>query len=450
MIKDGKIHLAKFGPPPVGLPVYQQADPRDVSFIGRTNYEAPGESPQFVFGIRRKDRKRHVYIVGKTGVGKSKLFELLMRQDVTYGHGMCLIDPDGDLVRNKLDFIPEERMRDVIVLDPADTDWPISFNPFQGVPLEFRHQVAQGFIEIMEKQFGSHWSHRIEHALRMVLLALLDYPEATLHSIISILSDAAYRVKVIPHISDDLVKRFFEIEFDDWAAKFEQDAITPIVNTIAKFLAIPAIRNIFVQKENKIDVGEIIARRGILLVNIAKQKLGDQNSSFLGSLVMNKIRAAGMARHVLPDDSRKDFYLYLYEFQSVMAGSFMNLFSEARKYGFAITVAHQYIAQIDPAVLATVLGNVGNIIVFRAGGEDAEKLEAEMTSVFKAKDIINLATREFYIKETIDGEVYDPFSAQTLTVLPPPYASRREAIIDASRKKYAAPLQRVKELYYGA
>ena len=450
MLKDAKIHLAKYAPPPPHLPVYQQVDPRDVSFIGRTNYEAPGESNQFVFGIRRKDRKRHVYIVGKTGVGKSKLFELLMRQDITYGHGLCLIDPDGDLVQAMLDVIPEERIKDVVMLDPTDADWPVSFNPLVGVPAEFRHQAAQGFIEIMEKQFGAQWSHRIEHALRMALLALLDYPEATLQAVIPLFTDSAFRAKVIAHISDDLVKRFFEIEFDDWALKFEQDATTPIMNAISKFLAIPAVRNIFVQKENKINIDDIIARRGILLVNLSKGKLEEQNGNLLGSLVMNRIRQAGMARLDLPDDTRKDFYLYLYEFHSVMAGSFMNFFSEARKYGFNITVAHQYIAQIDPAVLAVVLGNVGTIIVFRVGGEDAEKLEVEMTPVFKAKDIINLATREFYIKETIDGEVYDPFSAETLTVLPLPYASGKEKIIGASRKTYAMPVERVKELYYGA
>ena len=447
MLKDTKIHLAKYAPPPVSLPVYQQADPRDVSFIGRTNYEAPGESNQFVFGIRRKDRKHHLYIIGKTGVGKSKLFELLMRQDITYGHGMCLIDPDGDLVQAILDFIPEERMQDVVVIDPTDADWPISFNPFQGVPLEFRHQVAQGFVEIVEKQFGLHWSHRIEHVLRMAVLALLDYPNATLQGIISLLTDAGYRKQVIPHISDDLIKRFFEIEFDDWALKFEADAVMPIINTIAKFFAIPVIRNIFIQKENRITIDDVIARRGILLVNLARAKLGEQNGNFLGSLLMNKIRQAGMARQELSDDVRKDFYVYVYEFHSVMSGLFMNLFSEARKYGFNITAAHQYIAQIDPAVLATVLGNVGNIIVFRVGGEDAEKFEVEMTPVFKAKDMINLATREFYIKEIIDGEVYDPFSAETLTVLPPPYESRKERIIDASRKKYALPIERIKELY---
>lgn len=449
MIKDGKVHLAKYGPPPLNLPVYQQVDPRDVSFIGRTNYEAPGEVKQFVFGIKRKDRKRHVYIIGKTGMGKSKLFELLMRQDITYGHGLCLIDPHGDLVRILLDFIPEERVRDVVVIDPTDGQWPISFNPFKGVPPALRHLAAQGFTEIMEKQFGSQWSHRIEHVLRLSLLALLDYPEATLHGIISLLTDKEYRRNVTGHIGDDMVKRFFESEFDDFASKFETDAIMPIVNHITKFLAIPAIRHIFIQKENKLDFNDIISRRAVVLVNLAKAALGEQNANFLGSLIVHKIRFAGIARAEQSDNARKDFYLYLYEFHTIMSGSLMNFFAESRKYGFAITAAHQYIAQLDPVVLATVLGNVGTIITFRVGGEDAEKFEAEMTPVFKAKDMINLPTREFYIKEMIDGEVYDPFSAETLAVLPVPYSSKREQIIDVSRKTFAMPLAQAKELYYG-
>ncbi|MDP3769744.1 MAG: type IV secretion system DNA-binding domain-containing protein [Candidatus Sungbacteria bacterium] len=444
MLKEGaKIHLAKLSPPPPDLPVYQQMDPRDVSFIGRTTYEAPPESKKFVFGIKRKDRRRHLYVIGKTGVGKSKLFELLMRQDITYDHGMCLIDPHGDLVESMLDFIPEARLKDVVVADPTDAQWPISFNPLKGVPQELRHQMAQGFIEVIAKQFGSRWSHRIEHVLRLSLLALLDYPEATLQGIIHLLTDKEYRMAVIPHISETMVKRFFEVEFDEWATKFDTDAMMPIVNYIAQFLAIPMLRNIFTQKENKISIDEIIEKRKILLINLAKGKIGEENASFFGSLFMNKIKQAGMARADAPDDKRKDFHLYLSEFHTVMSGSFINLFSEARKYGFTITVAHQYIAQLDPAVLATVLGNVGTIIAFRVGGEDAEKLETEMTPVFKAKDMINLGTREFYIKETIDGEVYDPFSAETLAVLAPTHVSLKAEIINASRKTYAMALAEV-------
>ena len=447
MIKDAKIHLAKYAPAPADLPIYQQVDPRDVSFIGRTNYEAPGVSEQFVFGIKRKDRSRHIYIIGKTGVGKSKLFELLMRQDIIYGHGLCLIDPNGDLVHALLDIIPEERIKDVVVIDPTDTQWPISFNPFKGIPSALRHQAVQGFTEIMEKQFGNQWSHRIDHVLRLSLLALLDYPEATLQGIISLLTDTEYRRNVISHIRDNTVRQFFEHEFDDWSNKFEADGITPIVNQITKFLAMPAIGNIFMQKENKLDFNRIISRRNIVLVNLAKATVGEQNAHIFGSLILHAIRFAGLARADSLDSTRKDFYLYLYEFHAIMSGSLMNLFVEGRKYGLCLTAAHQYIAQLDPPVLASVLGNVGTVITFRVSGEDAEKLEAEMMPVFKAKDMINLATREFYVKEMINGETYDPFSAHTLNVLQTPYLSNREQIISASRMAYAMALAQVKELY---
>jgi len=446
MAREGKIHLAKYGPPPPELPIYQHVDPREVSFIGRTNYEAPLESKKYVFGIKRQDRRRHVYIVGKSGVGKSKLLELLVRQDIAYGHGLCFIDPHGDVIESILDFIPEERIKDVILIDPADSQWPISFNPLQKVPPEMKHQMAQGMIEVMEKQFGANWTPRLEHVFRFTTLALLDYPEATLRGMISMLTDRPYRQKVIEYITDDMVKRFFAVEFADWSEKFDTDAIIPLVNKLGQFLSMPMLRNIFAQKENKIDFEEITNRKKILLINLSKGKLGEENSSFFGSMFITKIKQAGMARAELPEQKRIGFYLYVDEFHNLVTASFINLFSEARKYGLNLTVAHQYTSQLIPEVLDTVLGNVANIVVFRVGGEDAEKLEAEMTPIFKAKDMINLGMQEFYIKETIDGETYDPFSAETLKVLPAPYSSYKERIKEISRKKYAMQADEVKRV----
>ncbi len=446
MPKEGRIHLNKYAPPPPELPVYQQIDPREVSFIGRTNYEAPLESKKYIFGIRRKDRRRHVYIVGKSGVGKSKLLELMARQDIAYGHGVCLIDPHGDVIEEVLKFIPEERVGDVILIDPADADWPISFNPLQKVPPDLKHQMAQGLIEVMEKQFGANWTPRLEHVFRFTTLALLDYPEATLRGMISMLTDRPYRQKVIEYITDDMVKRFFAVEFADWSEKFDTDAIIPLVNKLGQFLSMPMLRNIFAQKENKIDLEEIMNNKKILLINLSKGKLGEENSSFFGSMFITKIKQAGMARAGMPEEKRTDFYLYVDEFHNLVTDSFTNLFSEARKYGLNLTVAHQYTAQLLPEVLATVLGNVANIIIFRVGGDDAAKLESEMTPVFKAKDMINLGTQEFYIKETIDGETYDPFSAETLKILPAPHPSYKSKIIEASHQKYAMHVEEVKKM----
>src|SRR3989338_8611876 len=446
MPKEGRIHINKYGPPPPELPIYQQLDPKDVSFIGRTNYEAPLESKKYIFGIKRKDRRRHLYIVGKSGVGKSKLLELLVRQDIMYGHGLCFIDPHGDVIEEILKFVPEERIKDVVLIDPSDAEWPISFNPLQKVPTDMKHQMAQGFIEVMEKQFGANWTPRLEHVFRFTTLALLDYPEATMRGMISMLTDRPYRQKVVEHITDDMVKRFFAVEFADWSEKFDTDAIIPLVNKLVQFLSMPMLRNIFAQKENKLDLEELMNTRKIVLINLSKGKIGEENSSFFGSMFITKIKQAGMARANLPEEKRTDFYLYVDEFHNLVTNSFTNLFSEARKYGLNLTVAHQYTAQLLPEVFATVLGNVANIVIFRVGGDDAEKLESEMTPLFKAKDMINLATREFYIKETKDGETYDPFSAETLKIMPPPHRSYKQDIIDASRRKYAMQVDEVKRL----
>ncbi|MEK7560919.1 MAG: DUF87 domain-containing protein [Patescibacteria group bacterium] len=437
MAREGKLHAAKYAPPPPELPIYQQLDPEIVSFIGRTNYEAPLETKKFVFGIKRLDRRRHVYVLGRSGVGKSKLLELLIRQDIGYGYGCCVIDPHGDVIESLLDFIPEERIHDVVVIDPSDTGWPISFNPLQKVPPEQKHMMAQGLIEVMEKQFGANWTPRLEHVFRFSVLALLDYPEATFRGMIQLLTDRGYRQRVVEYIEDDMVRRFFAVEFAEWSEKFDTDAIIPLVNKLGQFLSMPMLRNIFAQKENKIDFEEIMMQGKILLINLSKGKIGEENSSFFGSMFVTKIKQAGMARAALAEAEREDFYLYADEFQNLATATFMDLFSESRKYGLCLTVSNQYIGQLIPSVLAAVLGNVAHIIVFRVGGSDAVQLENEMAPVFKAKDMINLGMQEFYIKETIDGETYDPFSAQTLMVLPPPHPSCKEEIIAASRKKYA-------------
>src|SRR3989344_2487307 len=446
MAKECRIHLNKYAPPPPELPVYQQIDPKDVSFIGRTNYEAPLETKKYIFGIKRRDRRRHIFILGKSGVGKSKLLELLVRQDIAYGQGLCFIDPHGDVIDAILDFIPENRINDVVLIDPADGAWPISFNPLQNVSPELKHQMTQGLIEVMERQFGANWTPRLEHVFRFTTLALLDYPEATMRGMISMLSDRPYRQKVIEYITDDMVKRFFAVEFADWSEKFDTDAIIPLVNKLGQFLSMPALRNIFAQKENKINFEELTNSKKILLINLSKGKIGEENSSFFGSMFITKIKQAGMARAEIPEDARHDFYLYADEFHNLVTGSFVNLFSEARKYGINLTGAHQYTAQLLPEVLDTVLGNVANIIIFRVGGDDAAKMEAEMTPLFKAKDMINLGMQEFYIKETIDGETYDPFSAETLKIFPPPHESFKQRIREVSRQKNAMRAEDVKHM----
>jgi type IV secretory pathway TraG/TraD family ATPase VirD4 len=444
MVRE-KIRKIKYAPPPPELPVYGRVDPKQCSFLGRTNYEAALEEKKFIFGIKRNDRRRHIYTVGKSGTGKSKFLELLIRQDIAYGHGLCLIDPHGDLIEAILDFIPKERIDDVVLIDPSDIDHPVSFNPLLNVGSELKHQVTQGLLEVLEKQFGANWTPRLEHVFRFTCLALLDYPEATMRGMISMLTDRNYRQRVVDYIEDDMVKRFWAVEFADWSEKFDTEAIIPLVNKLSQFLSNPLLRNIFGQKENKIDLEKIMNEEKILLISLSKGKLGKENSSFFGSMFITKLYQAGMARASMREEERKDFYLYVDEFHNLVTTTFENLFTESRKYGLSITVAHQYMAQLLPQVLATVLGNIGTIVVFRVGGDDAAKLAAEMTPVFQAEDMINLGTREFYIKMTIDGETFDPFSAETLKVLPVAHESYRDEIIKQSREKYSLSIEEVKK-----
>lgn len=445
MAKAGKIQLIKYAPPPPELPEYGKVKTEEVSFIGRTNYVAALEEKRYIFGIKRVDRRRHLYIIGKSGVGKSKLQELMVRQDIAHGYGLCVIDPHGEFIDDILEFIPENRIEDVCIIDPGDIEYPVAFNPLANVDPTFKHQLTQGLIEVLQKQFGSNWTPRLEHVFRFTTLALLDYPYATMRGMISMLTDRNYRQKVVEYIQDDMVKRFWAIEFADWSEKFDTDAIIPLVNKLGQFLSDPMLRYIFGQKENKVDLEKLMNDQKIILINLSKGKIGEENASFFGAMFITKIKQAGMARAKLAKEDRHDFYLYVDEFQNVVTDTFENILSEARKYGLCLTVAHQYVGQLLPKVQQAVLGNVGSMISFRLGGDDALKLKSEFAPIFDTKDLINLGIGEFYIKMTIDGESYDPFSAETLKVLPATHPSYRERIIDASRAKFAGHVDEVKQ-----
>src|SRR3989344_1782289 len=445
MPREGKIQIIKYAPQPPELPIFGQVKATEASFIGRTNYIASLEEKKFLFGIKRVDRRRHLYIIGKSGVGKSKLLELLVLQDVAHKHGLCLIDPHGETIDAILDFVPENRIQDVVIIDPSDAEYPVSFNPLANVDPSFKHQLTQGLIEVMEKQFGANWTPRLEHVFRFTCLALLDYPNATMRGMISMLTDRNYRQKVVEYIEDDMVKRFWAIEFADWSEKFDTEAIIPLVNKLAQFLSNPLLRYIFGQRENKINFEKIMNEKKILLINLSKGKLGEENSSFFGSIFVTKIYQAGMARASMNEEERKDFYFYVDEFYNVVTDTFINILTEARKYGLALTVAHQYRAQLSPQVMATFLGNVASMVIFRLGGGDAYAFEKEMTPVFKAKDMINLGMQEFYIKMTIDGGTDDPFSAETLKILPATHPSYKDEIIEYNHQNYCVAVEEVKK-----
>lgn len=450
MPRSGKIQLIKYAPPPPELPVYGRIDPAEVSFIGRTNYAAALEEKKFIFGLKRVDRRNHVYMIGKSGMGKSKLLELLIRQDIAQGHGLCLIDPHGDIIDSLLDFIPAQRVGDVALIDPIDARYPVSFNPFARVHPSFKHQLTQGVIEIMAHRFGTAWTPRLEHVLRFACLALLDYPHATMRGLILLLTDSAYRARVLPHIEDDMVKRFWGAEFDQWTERFDGEAVVPLVNTLSQFLSDPLLRNIFSQEENKISFERCIREKRIVLINLAKGRLGEENARFLGGICVTKLKQAGMARAIAHEAEGHDFYVYMDEFHDLATGTFETLFAEARKYGLCFTLAHQYAAQLSSRLHAAVLGNTGTSIVFRIAGEDAERMKSEFAPIFDVKDMINLGMQEFYIKMIIDGEAYDPFSAESLGVFKAPHPSFRTDVVAASRARYALQLEMAKRLAHGA
>lgn len=429
--------LAKKHEPPKNLP---STPGPDISMFGTTNYHNNFQD----FGIKRADRRRHLYAVGKSGTGKSKLLELLIKSDIEAGKGVGVLDPHGDLVDNILRFIPEHRIKDVILFDPSDTEFPIAFNPLEKVDEKFKMQITIGFIDIFKKLFGSNWSNRLEHVLRYTTLALLDSPNTTVLSILKMLSDKNYRQKIIARIEDSVVKNFWVNEFAGWSEKFDSEAITPLLNKVGQLVSTNMIRNIIGQPKNTFNLREIMDGEKILLMKVSKGLLGEENAALLGSMIITKIYQAAMARADTREEDRKDFYFYVDEFQNFATDTFTEILSEARKYRLCLTLAHQYIGQLEEEVRKTVFGNVGSIIGFRVGAEDATVLEAEYTPIFNIRDIINLGVREFYLKMSIDGELTEAFSGRTLDIEYQKEDHTR-AIIEASRAAYCTPRDVVEE-----
>jgi hypothetical protein len=417
--------------PPLGLPTVDNTPPDELTPFAETNYRNTREK----FGIKRRDRARHMYVIGKSGSGKSKMLELMIKNDIEFGHGICVIDPHGDLIENIVPYIPESRVKDVIFFNPVDEEYPIAFNPIEKVSPMLRQQVAMGLIEIFKKVFGSNWTPRLEHVLRMTILALLDAPKASVMSILLLLTDREYRQNTIKSIEDQVVKNFWTNEFAGWSEKFDSEAIMPILNKIGQFVSSTIIRNIVGQEDNKIDMPQIMDSRKILLVKLPKGILQEENSSLLGSMIITKIYQAALGRADIPENQRVPFFLYVDEFQNFATDTFANILSEARKYKLSLTMAHQYVSQLNDVVKKTVFGNVGSIISFRIGPEDAMLMEQEFEPKFTAQDIVNLGVREIYLKLSIDDEVKEAFSARTLTV-PAPTFNFREQIVQFTRENY--------------
>jgi hypothetical protein len=410
--------------------------------------ETDARNERVKFGIKGKDRTRHVYVIGKTGMGKSTLLENMAVQDIQNGDGMCFIDPHGKTADLIMEYVPKERIKDVIWIAPFDTEYPISFNVLESVDPTKRHLVVSGLMSTFKKIWVDAWSARMEYILTNTLLALLEYPGATLLGVNRMLSDKSYRNDVISHITDPSVKTFWVKEWAGYTERMAAEAVPAIQNKVGQFTANPLIRNMIGQPHSSFDFREAMDRRKIVVINLSKGKIGDENMKLLGGLLVTKIYLASMSRADVPDRTLKmmpNFYLFVDEFQNFANASFADILSESRKYKLNLTIAHQYIEQMDEEVRAAVFGNVGTMITFRVGATDAEMLEKEYAPQFTIEDLVNLGFAQIYLKLMINGLTSAPFSAVTMKPIPHPEHSYINEIIAASREQYARPRAEVEE-----
>lgn len=404
----------------------------DIAYFARTNFR----NQQRKFGIKRDDRRRHMYFIGKTGMGKSTVLENMIAEDIMADNGIAVVDPHGDMAEKLINFVPAHRINDVVYFNPADIEHPIAFNVLESVDESYRHLVASGLIQVFKKLWADSWGPRLEYILMNAILALIDYPGSTLLGVTRILVDKQYRRKVVAKITDPVVKTFWIDEYDNYNERFRNEAIAPIQNKVGQFLSSVIIRNIVGQPKSTIDMREIMDNKKILIMNLSKGRVGEDNSALLGAMMITKLQLAAMSRVDIPEEQRQDFYLYVDEFQNFATESFASILSEARKYRLNLIIAHQYIEQLDETVRSAVFGNVGTLIVFRIGAEDSEFVAKEFMPTFTEEDLVNLTKYDVYLKLMIDGVSSAPFSATTL----PPVeftGGDPEKVIRVSRERYA-------------
>ena len=413
-------------------------DDNRVTYFGETD----ARNKRVKFGIKSIDRTKHVYVIGKTGMGKSTMLENMAIQDIQNGAGMAFIDPHGKTADLLLEYVPKERIRDVIIIAPFDTDHPISFNVLESVDPKKRHLVVGGLMSTFKKIWEDAWSARMEYILTNTLLALLEVPGTTLLGVNRMLSDKAYRNEIVAQVQDPSVKAFWVKEFANYTERMAQEAVPAIQNKVGQFTANPLIRNMIGQPVSSFDFRKAMDDSKIIIINLSKGRIGDENMKLLGGLLVTKIYLAAMSRADVPDRVVKmlpHFYLFVDEFQNFANASFSDILSESRKYKLNLTIAHQYIEQMDENVSAAVFGNVGTMIVFRVGATDAEAIEKEFAPQFTMEDLVNLGQFQMYLKLMIDGLTSAPFSAKSMGPIAQPSISYVKEIIDASREQFARP-----------
>ncbi|APO49718.1 type IV secretion system DNA-binding domain-containing protein [Bradyrhizobium diazoefficiens] len=384
--------------------------PPNLTHFARTDFHGD----ERVFGIKDEDRFSHVYIIGKTGTGKSTLLETMVLQDIARGHGLALIDPHGDLVERIVAQVPAKRASELIYLNASDPSQPYGYNPLRRVHEDRIALAASGFIEVFKKMWPEAWGVRMEHILRNVLMALLEQPHATMHDVLRILSDRKFRAGIARQVKNETVRNFFLNEFERFSFGYRADGTAPIQNKVGAFLSDPVLNRLLTAPERDLHVRRIMDEGGVLLVNLAKGRIGEDSSSLLGGLLVTTLGLASFSRAELLARDRRDFFVYVDEFQNFTTLAVANMFAELRKYRVGFTVAHQYLHQLEPEVRHAVLGNAGTIISFRVGSEDATYLTREFQERFEEVDLLQLPNYRIYLKLMIDGMPSSPFSAMTL------------------------------------
>ena len=403
------------------------------------------------FGLKAKDRQRHMYVIGKTGMGKSTVLENMAIQDIQNGEGLAFIDPHGSAVETLLNYIPKHRIDDVVYFAPFDMEQPIAFNVMEDVGYDKRHLVVSGLMATFKKIWEDAWSARMEYILTNTLLALLEYPDATLLGVNRMYTDKAYRTKVVDNIKDPVVKDFWTKEFAGYTDRFTQEATPAIQNKIGQFTGNPLIRNIIGQPKSSFDIRELMDNKKILLINLSKGLVGDTNMRLLGSMLTTRIFLAAMSRADLPPAELKkaqNFYFYVDEFQNFANDTFAEILSEARKYSLNLIIAHQYVEQMEEQVRAAVFGNVGTTVAFRVGPFDAETLETMFLPQFTKDDLVSLGLYQMYLTLMIDGVGSAPFSAVGLPPIEPPRVTFGKEAIEHSRKQFGAPRTKIEEAIF--
>jgi len=381
----------------------------------------------------------HIYVIGKTGVGKSTLLLNMAVSDMQTGKGLCIIDPHGDLAETILDHVPQERIDDVIYFNPQDTELPIAFNPLHAIHSNFHHLVASGLISTFKKIWAESWGPRLEYILRMALLTLLEYPHATLLDIQPLLTDTYFRNKVLMYSSNEAVHAFWVNEFDKYPPQLKAEAISPILNKMGIFIASAPLKNILGHRVRSVHIQDVMDSGKILIVNLSKGAIGEDAATILGSIVVSSIQLAALYRSTIPEEARRPFYLYVDEVHSFVSTSFADILAEARKYKLSLFLTHQYIEQLPETIRAAIFGNVGTFIAFRVGAADAAYIAKEFDPVFSEADMISLPRFHMYLKLMIDGATSVPFSATTLPLIATP-TNLKQIVIKRSQIRYGRPV----------